>query len=147
MDRPESNSSRKEDQIMTAETTAGTTLRATLYEIIDQLRREHTSPAASKTLDMVVRELGRTQDNLREALDRLQRTPLPLGSDEVLSELKLRAWLAGVDDLRVPLPPEEMEAYLEPVDEGEVGIAIMLAVSGLLIFALSLLVTIRHPVG
>jgi hypothetical protein len=33
------------------------------------------------------------------------------------------------------------------VDEGEVGIAIMLAVSGLLIFALSLLVTIRHPVG
>jgi hypothetical protein len=96
---------------------------------------------------MVVRELGRTQDNLREALDRLQRTPLPRGSDEVLSELKLRAWLAGVDDLRVPLPPEEMEAYLEPVDEGEVGIAIMLAVSGLLIFALSLLVTIRHPVG
>jgi hypothetical protein len=132
---------------MTAETTTDSTLRATLYEIIDQLRREYPSPAASKTLDMVVRELGRTQDNLREAVDRLQSTPLPLGAEKVLSELKLRAWLAGVDDLRVPLPPEEMEAYLEPVDKGEVGIAIMLAVSALLLFGLSLVVTIQHSVG
>jgi hypothetical protein len=132
---------------MAAETTTDSTLRATLYEIIDQLRREHPSPAASRTLDMVVRELGRTQDNLREALDRLERTPLPPGGEKVLSELKVRAWLEGVDDLRVPLPPEEMEIYLEPVDKGEVGIAVMLAVSALLVFGLSLLVTIQHSVG
>jgi hypothetical protein len=96
---------------------------------------------------LVIRELGRTHDNLREALDVLQRTPLPPGGEEVLKELQLRAWLAGVDDLRVPLPPEEMEAYLEPITKGDVGIAIMLALSALLAFGLSLLVTIQHSVG
>jgi hypothetical protein len=40
-----------------------------------------------------------------------------------------------------------MEAYLEPISKGDVGIAIMLAVSALLAFGLSLLVTIQHPVG
>ena len=132
---------------MSGETTTDSALRATLYEIIDQLRHEHPSAGASRTLDMVVRELGRTQDNLREALDVLQRTPLPPAGEEVLKELQLRAWLAGVDDLRVPLPPEEMEAYLEPISKGDVGIAIMLAASALLAFGLSLLVTIQHPVG
>lgn len=38
-----------------------------LYTIIDELRQKYPSPAAIKALDMVVRELGHTQDNLNEA--------------------------------------------------------------------------------
>jgi len=121
--------------------------RASLYAIIDHLRREHQSGSAIRTLDMVVRELGYTQDNLREALAHLEKTPLPPGGERVLSELKLRAWLAGVDNLRTPVPPEELTASLPPLDWAEIGIAIMLGGSALIVFVLSLWVTIRHPVG
>jgi len=43
-----------------------------LYGIIADLRREHPTPSASKTLDMVVTELGENRDNLREAIAHLE---------------------------------------------------------------------------
>ena len=44
----------------------------TLYDIIADLRREHPNETASRTLDLVMVELGHTRDNLREAVDRTQ---------------------------------------------------------------------------
>jgi hypothetical protein len=114
----------------------------TLYGIIDELRHEHPSPAAVKTLDMVVQELGRTQENLDEALEPLENRPIPVGGKQVLNELKLRARLAGVDDLRVPPAPEELT--VEPLDWGDLGIAILLGLSALTVLALGILVTVRH---
>jgi len=51
----------------------------TLYDVIADLRREHSSPAATQTLDMVVAELGRTRDNLKSALQALSSKPIPPG--------------------------------------------------------------------
>jgi hypothetical protein len=119
----------------------------TLYAIIDELRREHPSPAALRTIEMVVRELGRTQDNLKEALEHLEGHPIPAGGQQVLSELRVRAWLAGVDDLRVPPPPDEVRRYTEPLDWAQIGIGIMLGLSALITTVLAVLVAVRHPVG
>jgi hypothetical protein len=116
----------------------------TLYSIIDELRQEHSSPAAIRTLDMVVRELGETHDNLREALEHLQGQPIPPGGRRVLNELKVRAWLAGVDDLRVPPPPDEVRRTMEPIDWAAMGIAIILGGSALIAAVLAILVTISH---
>jgi hypothetical protein len=114
----------------------------TLYEIIDELRHEHASPGAVKALDMVVQELGRTQENLDEALERLEKRPIPVGGRQVLNELKVRARLAGVDNLHVPPAPDEVAG--EPLDWGDIGIAIMLGVSALILLALAIVVTVRH---
>jgi hypothetical protein len=119
----------------------------TLYAIIDELRQKYPSPAALRTLDLVVRELGQTHDNLKEALERLEGRAVPAGGQQVLSELRVRAWLAGVDDLRVPPPPDELKEYMEPRDWAEIGIAIMLGGSALIAVVLALLVTIRHSVA
>jgi hypothetical protein len=119
----------------------------TLYGIIDELRQKYPSPAALRTLELVVRELGSTQDNLKEALERLEGRPVPAGGQQVLSELQVRAWLAGVDDLRVPPSPDELKEYTEPLDWAEIGIAIMLGGSALIATVLALLVAIRHPVA
>lgn len=102
-----------------------------LYGIIDDLRREHQSPAASKTLDMVQTELGRTRDNLREALARLEGQPIPSGGREVLEELDSRARAEGVDALEAPQSRHDMAAA-EPLDESQVGIAFLLGASALL---------------
>lgn len=118
-----------------------------LYAIIDELRQKYPSPAAIKALDMVVRELGQTQDNLKEALARLEGRPLPTVGQQVLSELRLRAWLAGVDDLRIPPPPDELKRQAEWFDWGEIGIAVMLGGSALITIVLALVVTIQHSVG
>src|SRR5262249_22180316 len=64
---------------------------ATLYDIISELRRENPPPTASKTLDLVVAELGETRDNLRRALDRLEARPVPADGRAVLEELATRA--------------------------------------------------------
>ena len=64
---------------------------ATLYDIISELRRKHQTPAAAKTLDLVVSELGQTRDNLRLALSRLEERPIPTGGRAVLEELAARA--------------------------------------------------------
>ena len=101
-----------------------------LYGIIADLRREHPTPATSKTLDMVVSELGQTNDNLREALVRLETKPVPTGGRAVVDELQQRAEAEGVDDLDRPPPPGD-PANLEPIDESQVGIAVLLGGSAL----------------
>jgi len=58
-----------------------------LYGIIADLRREHSTPATTETLDMVVAELGRTRDNLKEAEAALSAKTLPPGGKQVMDEL------------------------------------------------------------
>ncbi len=62
-----------------------------VYGIIADLRREHPTPASTATLDMVVAELGRTRDNLKEAVANLEGKALPAGGKPVLEELVARA--------------------------------------------------------
>jgi len=109
---------------------------ATLYDIISELRRETQTPSASKTLDMVVAELGQTRDNLKEALRRLESRPVPAGGKAVLDQLDARATAEGVDDYEVPLSPDELRASYEPIDGSQVGIALLLGASALLIVGL-----------
>ena len=111
-----------------------------LYEIIDELRREHATPSASRTLDLVVAELGRTQDNLREAIANLDGRAVPTGGREVLAELEAKARAEGVDDLETPVPKEEFQRSLEPVDDSQVGIAALLGGTALVVILLVLLV-------
>lgn len=109
-----------------------------LYGIIADLRREHPTPGASRTLDMVVSELGRSNDNLRAAVARLDREPIPTGGREVLDELLDRASAEGVDDLERPLPADEAPP-VEPVDESQVGIAVLLGGTALVMMVLAAL--------
>jgi hypothetical protein len=111
---------------------------ATLYDIISELRREHPTQSASKALDLVVAELGQTRDNLRRALDRLEERPVPAGGRAVLEELATRAHAEGVDDNEVPLSPDELRASYEPVDASQVGIAVLLGGSGLVVAGLAI---------
>jgi len=108
-----------------------------LYDIISDLRRTYQTPSAARTLDLVVAELGQTQDNLKEALGRLDGRPVPTGGQEVLEELASRAHMAGVDDEQIPLAPDELRASLEPVDASQLGIAVLLGGSALLAFGLT----------
>ena len=110
---------------------------ATLYDIISELRREHATPSASKTLDLVVSELGETRDNLKLALARLEQRPVPSGGRSVLDELATRARTEGLDDSTMPLSPDELRAGSEPVDASQVGIAILLGGSALVVVALA----------
>ena len=96
-----------------------------LYGIIADLRREHPTPSASKTLDMVIAELGGHRDNLREAIADLESKPVPAGGKVVLEELLQRAEAEGVDDIERPPAPGD-PAALEPIDEGQLGIAVLL---------------------
>ena len=115
---------------------------ATLYDIIAELRREHQTPSAAKTLDMVVSELGETRDNLRLALARLEERPIPTGGKAVLDELASRARAEDVDDYQVPLTAEERMASYEHVDGSQVGIAILLGGTALLVTLLAVVVTV-----
>lgn len=109
-----------------------------LYSIIDDLRREHPTPAASKTLDLVVGELGATNDNLRLALDRLGGRAVPSAGKQVLDELQARARAEGVDDLDTPQPRSPAAAE-EPLDESQIGIGVLLGGSALLALGLAAL--------
>jgi hypothetical protein len=101
-----------------------------LYGIIADLRREHQTPAAMQTLDMVVAELGRTRDNLKDAATNLEGKPLPPGGKPVLDELVAKAREAGLYDLDYgPDPYDKPPA--EPLDEGTAGIGAILAISSL----------------
>lgn len=111
---------------------------ATLYDIISEMRRENPTPSASKALDLVVAELGETRDNLRRALDRLEDRAVPAGGRAVLEELATRAHAEGVDNDEVPLSPDELRASYEPVDGSQVGIAVVLGGSGLLVAGLAI---------
>lgn len=120
---------------------------AVLYGLIADLRRAYPTRSAAKTLDLVVRELGRTQENLRDALARLETEPLPAGGKAVLDELERRAREEDVDDIGFPLPPDELEQVLEPIDGGEIGIAVILGFSTVVILGLGLFLTVIHPAG
>jgi hypothetical protein len=109
-----------------------------LYGIIADLRRERPTPAAARTLDMVVAELGRTRDNLRDAVAHLEDGSVPPGGKAVLAELLQRADAEGVADIERPPAPTDPALY-EPIDEGQVGIALLLGGSAALVVALGIL--------
>ena len=106
-----------------------------LYGIIADLRREHPTPAATQTLDLVVAELGRTRDNLKEAVFNLSGKPLPPGGKPVLDELVEQARQEGVYDL--DYGPDPYETAPEPLDEGTLGIGALLALTSLIGIALA----------
>ncbi|HYL07868.1 MAG TPA: hypothetical protein VEU76_04920 [Candidatus Udaeobacter sp.] len=112
-----------------------------LYGIIADLRREHPTPGAMETLDMVVAELGKTRDNLKEAVDHLDGRPLPAGGKQVLEALVERARLEGVDDLDYGPDPYDKPPP-EPLDEGTAGIGALLAISSLVGVALAVVAVI-----
>jgi hypothetical protein len=110
----------------------------TLYDIIADLRREHGSETASKTLDLVMIELGHTRDNLRESLAKLDRQSVPPGGEAVLKELEERARQNRLDNLNYPeVKMTGFRPPLEPVDEGDFGIAMLLGLSSLVLLALA----------
>jgi hypothetical protein len=108
----------------------------TLYDIIADLRREHPTPAATETLDMVVGELGRTRDNLKDALKALGAKPMPPGGKPVLDELQSRAREAGIDDLDYG-PDPFGRPPAEPLDEATAGIGALLAISSIALVGLA----------
>jgi hypothetical protein len=103
----------------------------TLYGIIADLRREHPTPAAMQTLDMVVAELGRTRDNLKEAAEALSTKSLPPGGKEIVDELVERARQADVYDLDYGVDPYDRPPT-ESLDESTFGIGILLGVTSLI---------------
>jgi hypothetical protein len=103
----------------------------TLYGIIADLRREHPTPAAMQTLDMVVAELGRTRDNLKEAVETLSTKSIPPGGKEILDELVGRARDADLYDLDYGRDPYD-KPPAEALDEGTMGIGLLLGVSSLI---------------
>jgi hypothetical protein len=112
-----------------------------LYGIIADLRREHPTPAATETLDMVVAELGRTRDNLKEAMAVLSSKPLPAGGKQVLDELGERAREADVYDLDYGKDPYD-KPPVEQLDEGTAGIGALLALTSLAGLALAIVAVI-----
>jgi hypothetical protein len=108
----------------------------TLYGIIADLRRERPTPAGMQTLDMVVAELGRTRDNLKEAVAALSDKQLPPGGKPVLDELATRAREAGVFDVDYGPDPYD-KAPAEPLDESTMGIGLLMALSSVAALALA----------
>ena len=112
-----------------------------LYGIIADLRREHPTPAAMETLDMVVAELGKTRDNLKEAVADLDGKALPAGGKAVVDELVERARAEDVYDLDYgPDPYDKPPA--EALDEGTAGIGALLAISSVASVALAVVAVI-----
>ena len=108
----------------------------TLYGIIADLRREHPTPATMQTLDLVVAELGKTRDNLKEAIAAVDEKQLPPGGKPVLDELVRRAREAGVYDLDYGPDPYD-KPPVEPLDEGTAGIGALLALTSVAGLALA----------
>ena len=102
-----------------------------LYGIIADLRRKYPTPAATETLDTVVAELGRTRDNLREAVTNLSTKQLPPGGKPVLDELVQRARADDLYDLDYGADPYD-QPPLEPLDEGSAGIGALMVVTSLI---------------
>jgi hypothetical protein len=80
---------------------------------------------------MVGAELGRTRDNLKEAVEALSAKSLPPGGKAVLDELVERARKADVHDLDYGRDPYD-KPPVEPLDEGSVGIGALLALTSLI---------------
>jgi hypothetical protein len=112
-----------------------------LYGIIADLRREHPTTAATETLDMVVAELGRTRDNLKDAVAVVSAKPLPPGGKQVLDELAVRAREADVFDLDYGTDPYD-KPPTEPLDEGTAGIGALLALTSLIGLALAIVAVV-----
>jgi hypothetical protein len=112
-----------------------------LYGIIADLRREHPAPATTQTLDMVVSELGRTRDNLKEAVATLSTMSLPPGGKPVLDELVERARQAELYDLDYGKDPYD-KPPMEPLDEGTVGIGALLALTSLIGIGLAIVAVV-----
>lgn len=94
-----------------------------------------------ETLDLLVAELGKTRDNLKEAVDHLDGKPLPTGGKAVLEELVERAREEGVYDLDYGPDPYD-KPPVEPLDEGTAGIGALLAISSLAGVALAIVAVI-----
>jgi len=112
-----------------------------LYGIIADLRRENATPAAMETLDMVVAELGKTRDNLKDAVANLEGRALPPGGKPVLGELVERSRAQGMYDLDYGPDPYDKPPP-EPLDEGTAGIGALLAIFSLASIALALVAVI-----
>ena len=109
----------------------------TLYDIIADLRREHANETASKTLDLVMIELGHSRDNLREAVKQIDGQSVPPGGEEILKELADRAHRYHLDNLNYPVVRlRGFQPPLEPVDEGSAGIGVLLGASSLVLMVL-----------
>jgi len=94
-----------------------------------------------QTLDMVTAELGRTRDNLKQAVANLDGKAIPSGGKQIVDELAQRARAEGVDDLDFGPDPYD-KPVLEPLDEGTAGIGAVLAISSIVGLALAVLATI-----
>jgi hypothetical protein len=112
-----------------------------VYGIIADLRREHPTPAAGQTLDLVVTELGRTRDNVKGAVAALAGTSLPPGGKQVLDELVERARKDGLYDLDFGPDPYDVP-LMEPLDEGTAGIGALLALTSLAGMALAVVAVV-----
>jgi hypothetical protein len=110
--------------------------RVSLYGIIADLRRENPTPAATQTLDMVVAELGRTRDNLKDAVAALGAQTLPAGGKPLLDELTTRARAADLYDLDYGKDPYDKPA-VERLDSGTAGIGLLLGLTSLVGVALA----------
>ena len=108
----------------------------TLYGIIADLRRKYPTPAAMQTLDLVVTELGKTRDNLKDAVTNLGSKPLAPGGKPVLDELVQSSREAGVYDMDFGPDPYD-KPPVEPLDEGTAGIGALLAISSFVGVALA----------
>ena len=113
-----------------------------LYGVIADLRRENPTPTATETLDAVVSELGKTRDNLKDAVANLEGRALPPGGRAVLDELSQRARAEDVYDLDYGPDPYDKPPP-EPLDEGTAGIGALLAISSVLSVALAILAVIE----
>lgn len=89
-----------------------------------------------ETLDLVVAKLGKTRDNLKEAVGDLDGKPLPAGGKQVLEQLVERARREGLYDLDYGPDPYDRPPA-EPLDEGTAGIGALLALSSLVGLALA----------
>lgn len=107
-----------------------------LYGIIADLRRENPTTGAMQVLDMVVAELGKTRDNLKDAVADLSAKPLPPGGKPVLDQLVQRAREEGVYDMDYGPDPYDKPPP-EHLDEGTAGIGALLAISSLVGVALA----------
>ena len=107
-----------------------------LYGIIADLRREQPTAAATQTLDLVVAELGRTRDNLKDAVAALSARTLPTGGKTILDELVQRARTAGVEDLDYGADPYG-KPPTEHLDEATAGIGVLLGLTSAIGIALA----------
>ncbi len=113
-----------------------------LYGVIADLRREHNTPAAMQTLDMVVAELGKTRDNLKDAVANLDGKSLPAGGKAVVDELVQRARADDLYDLDYGPDPYDKPPP-EALDEGTAGIGALLAISSVASVGLAIVAVIE----